>query len=31
MAVGDLEPELRATIAGRYGNKLERVFFNKGL
>ncbi|EDV20754.1 Sideroflexin-1 [Trichoplax sp. H2] len=31
MAVGDLEPELRTEIVGRYGNKLERVYFNKGL
>uniref|UniRef100_A0A665VFM4 Sideroflexin 2 n=1 Tax=Echeneis naucrates TaxID=173247 RepID=A0A665VFM4_ECHNA len=31
MAVSKLEPELRDSIVSQYGDKVQRVYFNKGL
>uniref|UniRef100_A0A8C5CBA1 Sideroflexin 2 n=1 Tax=Gadus morhua TaxID=8049 RepID=A0A8C5CBA1_GADMO len=31
MAVSKLEPELRDSIRGRYGESVQHVYFNKGL
>lgn len=31
MAVSKLEPELRDSIVSKYGDKVQKVYFNKGL